>query len=239
MIEVNLVPDVKQELIRAERIRAVVISTSILVGIIAVGVVVMLSVYVFGVQTVRSALDDEAIKKGSQQLSEVEDLSKVLTIQNQLTKISTLNDAKKIDSRLFDMLLAILPVEENQVQVSGVSIDAATSKISIEGQTSGYDSLEIFKKTIKSAQIVHKVDNEDQTVALASDMNTADVSFGENSAGNKVLRFTMSFVYAEELFSSKISALTFKITGQGNATDSYIGIPRSIFTDKATGLETN
>lgn len=239
MIEVNLVPDVKQELIRAERIRAVVISTSILVGIIAVAVVVMLSVYVFGVQTVRGALDDEAIKKGSQQLSEVEDLSKVLTIQNQLTKISALNDAKKMDSRLFDMLLAILPVEENQVQVSGVSIDAATNKISIEGQTSGYDSLEIFKKTIRNAQIVYKLDNEDQTVVLASDINTADVSFGENSTGNKVLRFTMSFAYAEELFSSKIAVLTFKITGQGNATDSYIGVPRSIFTDKATDLDTN
>jgi len=239
MIEVNLVPDVKQELIRAERIRAVVISTSILVGIIAIAVVVMLSVYVFGVQTVRSALDDEAIKKGSQQLSEVEDLSKVLTIQNQLTKISALNDAKKIDSRLFDMLLAILPVEENQVQVSGVSIDAATSKISIEGQTSGYDSLEIFKKTIKNAQVVYKQDDQEQTIALASDINTADVSFGENSSGNKVLRFTMSFTYVEELFSSKIPTITFKITGQGNATDSYIGVPRSIFTDKATDLETN
>ncbi|MEO6109436.1 MAG: hypothetical protein ABIP50_00285 [Candidatus Saccharimonadales bacterium] len=242
MIEINLVPDVKQELIKAERVRAVVISTSIVVGIVAIAIVVILSVYVFGVQTVRGVVDDDNIKKGSTQLSGVEDLSKVLTIQNQLTKISALNDEKKLDSRLFDMLLAILPVAENQVQVSGVSIDASTKKISIEGQTSGYDSLEVFKKTINNAVINYKLnkdDKEDQTVALGSEISTSDVSFGENTSGTKVLRFTMTFTYAEELFSPKIDGLTIKISGQGNATDSYIGIPRSIFTDAAKDLESN
>ena len=38
MIEINLIPDVKQELIRAERVRSVVISFSILIGIIVTSV---------------------------------------------------------------------------------------------------------------------------------------------------------------------------------------------------------
>mgnify|MGYP001584056236 FL=1 len=58
MIELNLVPDVKQEFIRAKRIRNVVISTVILVGIVSIGVVVLLALYLFGVQTVRSNLAD-------------------------------------------------------------------------------------------------------------------------------------------------------------------------------------
>ena len=91
MIEINLIPDVKQELIRAERVRSVVISVSIVVGLAAMAIVAILAVYVFGVQAVRSGLDDQAIKDGGAKLAKVEDLSKILTIQNQLNKISALN----------------------------------------------------------------------------------------------------------------------------------------------------
>src|SRR5690606_19889176 len=94
MIEINLIPDVKQELVRAQRVRATVIGGAILAGIISLAAVVVLSVYIFGVQSVRSAASDAAITDGSEQLAKVEDLSKILTIQNQLTMISDLNDNK-------------------------------------------------------------------------------------------------------------------------------------------------
>ena len=55
MIEINLIPDVKQELLRAQKGRAVVISASIFASVIAVGVVALLLVYIFGVQGVRKA----------------------------------------------------------------------------------------------------------------------------------------------------------------------------------------
>src|SRR5690606_36523394 len=100
-------------LLKAQRTRAAVISTSILVSIIAGGLVVALSLYVFGVQTVRSSLLDGQITDGNNKLSQVEDLSKILTIQNQLTKISELNANKNIDSRVFDMLSAVTPAGSN------------------------------------------------------------------------------------------------------------------------------
>ena len=65
MLEINLIPDVKQELIRAERVRSIVISMTILVGVIAIGLVLLLSLWVFGVQTARGALTDKAIKTES------------------------------------------------------------------------------------------------------------------------------------------------------------------------------
>lgn len=237
MIEINLVPDVKQELIKAERVRSVVISTSILAGIIALGIVGVLAAYVFGVQSVRGALDDDAIKKGGAQLASVEDLSKVLTIQNQLSKISELNSQKKIDSRIFEVLLAVIPPAPNDIQVSSLLIDAANSRISLEGQTPTYDTLEVFKKTIDGAVITYKLDGEDQQTKLASEISTTDVSFGEDSTGAKVLRFTLSFVYPEELFSPKVPAVVVKLTNQGNVTDSYLGLPKSIFVQRATDLE--
>jgi hypothetical protein len=238
MIEINLIPDVKQELIQAERIRSMVISSSIIIGLVAAGIVILLSAYVFGVQAVRSTIADEGIKKGSAQLATVEDLSKVLTIQNQLTKINALNDQKKIDSRVFDVLAAIIPEAPNDVKVSNVSIDAANSKITIDGQASqGYAALEVFKKTIGGGVVNFKADDLDQEVVLASEISTSDVSYGEDSTGAKVLRFTVSFVYPVELFAPSSKDLKIAITNQGNVTDSFLGLPKSIFAERAKDLE--
>src|SRR5690349_17088201 len=104
MIEINLVPDVKQELLKAQRVRASVISVAILVGIVAVGIVVALAMWVFAVQAARDVVADNTIKKQSQDLSKVEDVSNTLTIQNQLSKLSAMHDDKHIDSRIFDVL---------------------------------------------------------------------------------------------------------------------------------------
>jgi Tfp pilus assembly protein PilN len=237
MIEINLLPDVKQQLNKAERTRSAVIAISFIVGLIAVGIVVVLAIYVFAVQSVRSALADEGIKSESAKLANVEDLSKVLTIQNQLSKISELNDQKKINSRIFDVLSAVIPPAPNNVQVSGLFIDAETKQITIEGQTRAFDVLEIFKKTIDGAVITYKQDNEDQEVKLASSISTSDIGYGEDASGAKVLRFTLRFVYAEELFSPTIPGIVIKLTNAGNVTDSYLGLPKSIFTQRATDTD--
>ncbi len=236
MIEINLIPDVKQELIHAERIRSVVISASIVTGIVAIAIVVVLSAWVFGVQTVRSALDDNSIKSGGAQLAGVQDLSKVLTIQNQLTKISQLNDEKHVDSRVFDVLAAVIPPAPNDVKISNLVIDAPTNNISFEGQTAGYDSLETFKKTIDGAVMTYTTDGQAQQTKLAADISTTDVSFGEDTTGQKVLRFTISFTYPDQLFSPTIPAVVIKLTNQGNVTDSYLGIPKSIFVQRASDI---
>lgn len=238
MIEINLIPDVKQELINAQRVRTTVISIAIISSIVAAAVVAILLVYIFGVQTVRSALADDSIKTEATKLASVEDLSKVLTIQNQLTKISALNDEKKVNSRVFDVLSAIIPREPNQVQISTLAIDAATGTITIEGQApNGYAALEVFKKTTAAALIQYRdKDGQAQEVPLATGVGTSDISYGEDSSGNKVLRFTLSFVYAEELFSPLSNSVSITVPNQGNVTDSYLGVPRSIFADRATDL---
>ena len=238
MIEINLVPDIKQELIKAQRIRSTVIATSVIIGGISIGIVTLLAIYVFAIQTVRSNLADGAIKQGSEKLSSVEDLSKTLTIQNQLTKISDLNANKKIDSRIFDLLNAIIPPSPNNVKVSNLSMDSSTNVITIEGQASNsYAAVEVFKKTIEGAKIKYTdSDSSQKEVALASNISTSNTSYGEDNSGVKVLRFTISFTYAKEVFSPSSTNTSFVITTNGNATDSYLGVPKSIFVDRAKDL---
>jgi len=237
MIEINLIPDVKRELLRAQRTRSTVISGSILTMFIAGGILVALLVYVYGVQTVRSALLDNSIKTQSEKLAKVEDLSKILTIQNQLDVISTHNDEKKIDSRIFDVLSAIVPPAPNSVQFSQINLTSEDSEISFEGQTRAYDSMEVFKKTLASAVVVYTVDGKEEKVPLATDISTSDVSYGESATSEKILRFTLKFKYAEELFSQNVPVVAIKLNADGNVTDSYLGIPKSIFAPRAEDIQ--
>lgn len=237
MIEINLVPDVKQELIKAQRVRATVISISIIVTIVSGVILAILAGYVFGVQSVRSALADSEIASKYDELQQHEDLSKILTIQNQLANIAALDSAKNIDSRLFSVLGAIIPPAPNTIQISDLAVDNVEQVITIQGQTSGYSSLEVFKKTVSGTTLEYGPEDEVQRVPLAGQISTSDVAYGEDASGAKVLRFTMSFVYAEELFSNSLTNFAIKRPDNGNATDSYLGLPKSLFTNRASDLE--
>ncbi len=248
MIEINLIPDVKQELLKAQRARAVVISASIFTSIVAMAVVVVLLVYMFVVQGARNLYLDGQIDTKGKQFSSVEDLSKILTIQNQLKTISDLNGQKKMDARVFDMMSAITPPGSNAISFSQITIgDASTDgttttastdgggQIHLEGQTTGYDAMEVFKKTISNTMIQFTQNGETKTVPLAANINTSDISYGEDAEGHRVLRFTLTFDYPAELLSPASANLSFKQNVNGNVTDSYIGIPH--FSDRAKDIQ--
>lgn len=239
MIEINLIPDVKQELIKAQRTRFSVITIAMFFGIGSVAVVVLLASYVFGGQLLLGRLADSAIDKGIKELKTVKDLPKTLTIQNQLTKISKLHSEKKIDSRIFDVLVAIIPPEPNNIKISTVNVDSVEKRITIDAQAkNSYPAAEIFKKTINGAKLRYTDgNNKKQEIELSSNISLSDTSFGADSTGEKVLRFVMSFNYAPELFDPSSKETSIAILIDGNVTDSYLGIPNSIFADRAIDLE--
>jgi hypothetical protein len=235
MIEVNLVPDVKQELIKAQRVRTSVISVAIVIGIGAIGVVVLLGIWVFAVQTARGVISDNTIKAQSEKLAAVEDIDDTLTIQNQLSKLPEVHNAKPIDSRLFDILTTINPPEPNNVAVTNVSLNSEEKTISIEAQAArSYSALEVFKKTITATKFEFTKDGERQSIALASGLSNGDQSFGEDASGAKVLRFTLTFTYPEELFSRNAQDARIIAPEKSNVTDSFLGVPNSLFTQRAS-----
>lgn len=238
MIEINLVPDVKQELIHAERVRSIVISLTILVGLLAIGIVVLLGLWVFGVQTARGVLTDTKIKTESTKLSSVKDLASTLTIQSQLNALPTLHKGKHIDSRIFDVLATINPPQPNTVTISKLAIDSTEKTISIEAQAAGgYSALEVFKKTIAATKFQYTVDGKEQTVALTDSISDGDRSYGEDADGKKVLRFALIFTYPDELFTPYLENARVVGPNSTNVTDSYLGLPKSLFSPKASDPE--
>ena len=238
MIEINLVPNVKQELIKAQRQRSTVITLAILTGAATVGIVIILAIWVFGVQATRGLLSDNTIKTESAKLATIEDLSNTLTIQNQLAKLSDLHNSKSIDSRIFDVLSTINPPTPNTIQITTLALDASAKTITMSAQASnGYPALETFRKTINATRFEFTQGGQKQSVPLASNLTDGDRTYGDDSDSNRVLRFTISFTYPDLLFSRKVQNAVVTAPTQSNATDSFLGVPTSLFTQKAADAQ--
>lgn len=248
MIELNLVPDVKHEYIKAQHQRALAVTVSIFAGLAAAGIVVLLGLLI-GVQVARDKLTDSAIETETKTLSDLDkkyNLASMLTIQNQLTQLKTQNDSRTINSRIFNVLAAITPPAPNDVRFSSIKLDPVAKTISLEGKApNGYGAVDIFKKTIANQKFIYKKlpadiksrsdlkDVPEENVPLATGVNV--VSTNVSSDGGHTVVFSIVFTYADDLFSNAISddAQIVGPTSKIDVTDSSTYVP-DIFTAKPT-----
>jgi len=216
-----------------------VISISFLVGGASIAAVVVLAL-ILGSQIAAEAVQNGVIKDRNDKLMAVEDLNKVVTIQHQLTKINEQHSGKKINSRIFDVVTAVNPVAPNNVSFSDIKVNPESKTITLEGSAvNGYSALETLKKTILNTKVQTTDGDKSSEVSLTKEIKDGDTSFGENSEGKKVLQFSFSFEYAEELLApannGTVSVLT--PTGKVDVTDSRQGIPDSLFKSNSKKQE--
>lgn len=245
MIQINLVPDIKQEMLRAQRVRNIAISLSILVGLIAVAVVIALTI-VLGGQTGYQKIMEGQVTSRYKTLSSMPDLDNALTIQNQLSAISGINDKRTMDSRLLDVLTAINPASPNDVKLSKVTLDPTQSTLTLEGSAAGgYPATEVFRKTILNTTISAQQGNDSSSnttlsLTTASQLTLQNTSYGQDATGAKVVEFTVVFQYPAGLFDNTLTNVTVHPpTGQQNVTDSATAVPDSMFSKAATTLKEN
>lgn len=239
MIEINLLPNVKRELLKTRVMRNRVISISFLVGGASIAAVVVLAL-ILGSQIAAEAVQNGVIKDRNDKLMAVEDLNKVVTIQHQLTKINEQHSGKKLNSRIFDVVTAVNPVAPNNVSFSDIKVNPGSKTITLEGSAvNGYSALETLKKTILNTKVQTTDGDKSSEVSLTKEIKDGDTSFGENSEGKKVLQFSFSFEYVEELLApannGTVSVLT--PTGKVDVTDSRQGIPDSLFKSNSKKQE--
>lgn len=249
MIQINLVPDVKLELIRAQRHRNIVISTAILVMIASVGVVVLLGAAI-GYQAVRTNILTSQIKDKDEEFRSRKDIAKTVTIQNQLMSIQATHEQKAMTSRIFDVLLeATAKDTDNSVTFNSFTIDSSEQTISMVVQTDkrGFDAAEVFRKNIEGMKIYYveadkeTIPNEfkpqpavqhadEQSELIAHDVVLSDLAYSETDKDKrKTVSFRLTFAYNPLLFDEKIDILRIRGLDRGNVTDSYKRLPESLF----------
>ena len=153
MFEVNLVPDVKAELLKTQKMRNRITYICILVAIGCIGVIVLMF-SIFGSQGIILANQDNEMKQKSSEILGTDNLNLNLTIQDQLGKLSEIGNNRRVLSRIFGVLDIILPTGEDVVTISELSINLPTATLSFDGQANSssdidYNALEVFKKTVE------------------------------------------------------------------------------------------
>lgn len=233
MIEINLIPDVKLELLKTRRQQTMVISISTIVAIVSIGVVVLMAIYTFAVQGVAENIISGQIDDKEKDLKKVKDLSKTLTLQSQLDRLSSVQQDKNITSRLFDIMSVTIPTDKNVVKITRLSLNSEENTIEVEAQAAnGYEAMEVFKKTLAQTKLHFNRDKKAaKPVNIATSISEGERHYGQDSNGGQILRFNLSFTYPDELFDSTIEDGKVVAPNQQRATDSTQGIPESLFDD--------
>lgn len=129
--EINLVPDIKNEMIKTLKLRNFIFFLCIVVASASIGVTFMFGAIVGG-QSIAIENKTNTIEKLSKTLSSYSELSEFLTIKDQVGNIDTLSNNKKVLSRTFDVLTAIIPTGADTIQISELTVN-------LSGETPTYD----------------------------------------------------------------------------------------------------
>ena len=148
MIQFNLLPDVKIQYIKARRQKRLVVLIASLATVVAVAVFIFLLLFVDVLQKKNLRDLSSDIKTNSSQLEGTADLSKILTVQNQLTSLAALHDQKPAVSRLFGFLTQLTP---SAVSIANLQIDYTQHTLSISGSADALATVHDYTDTLKSA----------------------------------------------------------------------------------------
>lgn len=228
MIQLNLLPDIKKDFIKAERTKSTVIGISILVTMGALGLTVLLGIVVYGVQPGLIALKQGDIDKKSKQLRSVPDIEKYLTIQNQLEALPELHEGKVVDSRLFAFLKILNPAPPNNVRLSSLNINEEEKSISFTGVAGGFEAFTVFQDTLRNAKLVYKDESGQELKENMFEDNgiVIEEQSLSTSEGEEELSFNLKVTYRDIIFSPSV-------------TDPKVEVPNIQTTQSVTGRPEN
>lgn len=198
MIQFNLLPDVKQEYIKAKRQKHSVIVISLLAASASLFIFVMLflTVNVFQKGHIGRLTDD--IKESTDILNNTKDLDKILTIQNQLNSLPELHDAKPVTSRLFGYMTQVTPA---QVTIGDIQLNYEEKTLSLTGTADSLSTINKFVDTLKFTTYVEgAADQADTGDAKKPFSDIVLASFARSKEGS-TYQITLNF--DSEIFNAK------------------------------------
>jgi hypothetical protein len=146
MIQLNLLPDVKQEYIKSQRLKQLMVTISLAASATALAIFIIgLSVVYIVQKKIISDLSSN-ITSSSAALRRTANLSDVLTVQSQLHSLATLNGQKPVTSRVFRYLSQLTPT---QATISDLRIDYTLNTMTISGNAPSLDVVNTFVDGLK------------------------------------------------------------------------------------------
>jgi ABC-type lipoprotein release transport system permease subunit len=173
MIQINLLPDVKLEYLRARSMKHLVVAASFLIIAVSLSILFILFSYVQGIQRLDIRNLNADIAANTEELSKVEDLDKILTIQNQLNNLTPLHEQKVVASRLQDYVSSVTP---SQVTFSELDVNYEEFTIKMIGKADNLRQVNQFIDTMKFTTYIAQtagVDAENESVEPVAESGDA------------------------------------------------------------------
>ena len=155
--EINLVPDIKDETIRTLKLRNFIFFLSIVVAGASAGMIAFFASVAGGQQAIVDS-KKTMIDNMSAKIASYSDLSDFITIKDQLSNISTIVDNKKMLSRTFGVLSALIPTGADTITISEltVNLEEEDPTLIFDAQANAgaapyidYNVLDSFKKSMQ------------------------------------------------------------------------------------------
>jgi Tfp pilus assembly protein PilN len=195
MIQLNLLPDVKLEYIKAERSRRLVLSVSFLVAAVSV-VLLLLLLSVDGLQHKHLSDLTKDINSESSKLQNEPQIDKILTVQNQLNSLTNLHSQEPAAGRLFDYLNETTP---SNVDITDFTIDFTQQTATITGTSANLANVNQYIDTLKYTTYTTS-DNSSSQPAFSSIVLS---SFSLNSSAQDATQaasYTITLSYDKNIF---------------------------------------
>lgn len=149
MIQFNLLPDIKQEYIRAQRTRRLISVISVLVTAAAIALCVILVVGVNLVEKHHLSNLNQNIQQDTAKIKSIPHINDILTVQNQLNSLEQLHNSKPAAKRLYSYLNSMTPANAD---ISELDIDFTQNTMQITGTASNLNLVKQFVDTLKHTQ---------------------------------------------------------------------------------------
>jgi Tfp pilus assembly protein PilN len=222
MIQFNLLPDVKIKYIKARRQKRLVMLVSFITTAGSMTVLVLMLLYVYAVQGAQISSLDSKINKSNSSIrdkkSQVDDINKVLTVQNQLISLDKLHADKPVLSRLYDYLSKVTP---SQVTLSSVNLDngEGVNTLNLQGSTDSLETINRFVDTLKFTTFTPKDSPDDKKTVFKEVVLT---SFSRDKGGAS---YSVAMKYDPIIFSSAEQATSLAVPKGFITTRSELGRP--------------
>lgn len=194
MVQFNLLPDVKIEYIRANRLKQSLITISCLVA--AGSVVVAILLYLGVAVAQKKHLDDlsKDLKITATKLSSTPEIDKIITVQNQLNSLPALHADKPASSRLFGYLTQVTPAN---ITITSANVDFALNTISLSGNAKDLLGVNTYVDTLKFTTFKSDVAKVSDEKAFTKVLLTGFTS------GEKGATYKIEFTYNPEIFKNQ------------------------------------
>jgi Tfp pilus assembly protein PilN len=193
-VQFNLLPDVKLQYNRAQRLRKTVNSVAFLVSAAAFGVFLLMLLTVDVVQKKQMSDAGKELDSVSKQLNSIPELNNIVTVQSQLQALTTLHQNKHVTSRVFVYLPQLTPAG---VSINKLTLNLKDQTLLIGGQADSQKTVNAFVDTLKATTF--KV--SDQDAAARAFPSVQESNFTINPTN---VNYTINMTLDPKLFANNL-----------------------------------